>query len=603
MNDPAPRPRPYRRIGRFLGEFRPQLAAAFAVTLLASAAFALLPWPIRYLIDGVLLGDEVTIGPLGSYSTASDGQKLRLGLAMAGGYLVIQLVAALLASAGFYLFARVALEMIHTLRGQMLTHLRRLSLGYHADRSTGELIFRSINDARSIQEVVIVGFQAWVLPMFQIGLMVALMVAIDWRLTLAGLAVSPVLVWTISRLTARIQGSAEESRTHLGKLTSLVEQTMGAIRAVQVFGRDTSEEGRFEGTSRAFIKAQLRFRMAEQGLSVATMALTGLGTAVVLGVATHRVVRGLLTIGSLWIFVSYLQRIYELLQRNLALYGMFQDAVVGAGRAFAVLDTEPDIVDRPGAVTLRGVGSGIALREVQLSYDRDAVLRGVTLDVPAGQTVALVGATGSGKTSVLNLVPRLYDVSGGVVTVAGVDVREATLASLRDLVSLVPQEPLLFSTTIGENIRYGRLAAGDDEVEAAARAARAHDFIAQLPAGYGTEVGDRGAKLSVGQQQRIALARAFLKDAPILLLDEPTSALDLRTEADLLDGMAELMTGRTVLIVAHRLSTIRHADRIHVLDRGAVIESGAHGELIAAGGAYARLWSSTTASAAAAPPS
>ena len=595
---PPTRKRPYRRIGRFLAEFRSQLAGAFAVTLLASAAFALLPWPVRYLIDGVLVNDEVRIRPFGTFATATTGDKLRFGAAMAIAYFVIQLLAAVLASAGFYLFAKAALEMIHTLRGRMLTHLRRLSLGYHADRSSGELIFRSINDARSIQEVVILGFQAWVLPMFQIALMVALMAALDWRLTLAGVAVSPILVWTIKRLTVRIQGSAEESRAHLAKLTSLVEQTMGAIRAVQVFGRDSSEEDRFEGTSRAFIAAQLRFRMAEQGLSVATMTLTGLGTAAVLWVATHRVVDGALTVGALWIFVSYLQRIYELLQRNLALYGMFQDAVVGAGRAFAVLDTEPDIVDAAGAQPLAGVGSGIALRDVRLTYDRDEVLRGVNLDVPAGSTVALVGETGSGKTSVLNLVPRLYDVTGGAVTVAGVDIRDATLASLRDLVSLVPQEPLLFSTTIGENIRYGRLAASDDEVEAAAKAARAHEFISQLPDGYRTEVGDRGVKLSVGQQQRIALARAFLKDAPILLLDEPTSALDLRTEADLLDGLADLMAGRTVLIVAHRLSTIRHADRIHVLDHGQVIESGDHDDLLAAGGAYARLWSTATATAA-----
>ena len=268
---------------------------------------------------------------------------------------------------------------------------------------------------------------------------------------------------------------------------------------------------------------------------------------------------------------------------------MLQDSVVGVGRAFAVLDTVPSIVDRPDALPIDAFETGISLCGVGLTYDRDPVLRGVDIEVAKGSTVALVGETGSGKSSILNLIPRLYDVTEGAVLIDGVDVRDLKLASLRDLVSVVPQEPLLFSGTIRENILYGRLGATDDELESAARSARAHDFIAVLPDGYLTEVGDRGTKLSLGQQQRIALARAFLKDAPILLLDEPTASLDLRTESDLLDSLARLMEGRTVVIVAHRLSTIRHADTIHVLDAGKVVESGRHDELVAAGGPYAAL--------------
>jgi subfamily B ATP-binding cassette protein MsbA len=272
-------------------------------------------------------------------------------------------------------------------------------------------------------------------------------------------------------------------------------------------------------------------------------------------------------------------------------FGPMQDAAVGVSRAFRVLDTPPDIVERPGAGDAGPLTEALVLEGVTLVHpDRRRALDGIDLVVRRGEKVALVGETGSGKTSVLNVIPRLHDVTAGRILLDGADTRDLTLTSLRAQVSLVPQEPLLFSASIRDNIRYGRLGASDDEIEAASRAAQAHEFVTALPAGYDTQVGDRGMRLSLGQQQRIAIARAFLKDAPILLLDEPTSALDAATEAGLLDSLDVLMAGRTVVIVAHRLSTIRSVDHIYLLDAGRVVEHGTHDDLMATDGRYRELW-------------
>ena len=592
LDQQIPPSRIYRRIGRFMWDFKGGIAIAIGLAFLASISFVLLPWTIRYLIDGVLLSDELDIPLFGHYETATRSDQLSVAVRLAGAFLALQFLAAIFLSASFYWFARTALFMIHTLRGAMLSHLRHLSLGYHATTSTGDMIFRSINDARSIQEVMIFGVQAWILPIFQVALMIILMLILDPWLTLAAVSVGPVLIFAIKKLTSRIQAASSDSRGHLSRLTSLIEQTMNSIRAVQVFGSESDEGDRFDGTSRNFIKAQLRFRMTEQALSVTTMLLTGLGTAIVLYVASRRVIAGAVTVGALWIFINYMQRIYEVLQQNMSLFGVLQDSVVGVGRAFQVLDTEPDITDAPDAIDVQAITSELRFTDVSLTYDDAPVLSELSFTVQRGEKIAIVGPTGAGKSSLLHLIPRLYDTSSGKVTIDGHDVRDLTLTSLRAQISVVPQEPLLFSTSIRDNIAYGRPSASEEEIIDAARAASAHDFIEAIPDGYESNVGDRGVKLSVGQQQRIAIARAFLKDSPILLLDEPTSALDLSTESDLIASLDELMVGRTVFIVAHRLSTIRSVDRILVVDAGRLVEVGPHSELVTAGGLYQRLWDS-----------
>ena len=581
----------YRRIGRFVLEFRGAVGLGLGLSALSTLLFVLLPFPVKLLIDGVLIDDRLDLGPIGTFATGTTDEKLRAAAGLAGAYVVLSVAQVATNGASFLVIARTALLMIHTLRSRLVSHLRTLSLRYFANTSVGELIFRSINDARAIQEVMIFGFGTWITLAFRILLMAVFMAVLDPLLTVVALFVVPALALTIRVLARRIQHASHQSREHMGALTAHIEQTMGAIRAVQVFGDDGQERGRFEEISMRFVRAQLRFRWAEQLLNIATVSITGIATAVVLWASSRRVIDGAVTVGSLWVFVTYMQAIYQLMNQIMFVFGPFQDAVVGVGRAFQVLDTEPDITERADAVELAPFHEAVRLEHASLVHEGGRVaLDDVDVVVRRGEKVALVGETGSGKTSVLNLIPRLYDVTDGRVTIDGVDVRDVTIASLRHQVSVVSQEPLLFSSSILDNIRYGRLTATDDEVRAAAVAARAHDFVVDLPDAYDTQVGERGVKLSVGQQQRISIARAFLKDAPILLLDEPTSALDANTEADFLDSLDALMAGRTVVIVAHRLSTIRAVDRIYVLDQGRVVESGSHAELHALGGRYRALY-------------
>ena len=594
----------YRRIFRYMGGFWKGIAVTGLCGVAASLFTVLQPWPIKMIIDGVLVPDAtgVNFGPL-SLSAETTSDKLTSVAVLAGIYMLVILGSTLFAAAGMYTVIRVALRMIHSLRGELVSHMSSLSLRYHANQSVGDSIWRAINDAREIQQVMLYGLRTFTTPIFRLVAMVALMFVLDPVLTVVAICVAPPLIFTIKRITTRIQDASMESRDRMGELTGLIERTLVAIRAVQVFGREGSERDSFAATSNKFISAQLRFRTWEQILNIATVLITGFGSAAVLLLAARRVVSGDLTIGVLFIFVEYMRGLYQMVQEIMFVYGPFQDAVVGVGRAFAVLDEKPDIEEAPDAVGKESFDREISFLNVWHEYEPDRpVLRDVNLAVARGEKIAIVGETGSGKTTMLNLLPRLYDVTSGAIEIDGVDVRHLKIVSLRSLISMVPQEPMLFSASVKENILYGRMDASDDEVRAAARAARAESFVEALPQGFDTPVGERGVKLSTGQQQRISIARAFLKDSPILLLDEPTSALDLNTEADFVDGLTDLMTGRTVFIVAHRLSTIRTVDRIFVVDNGEIVEAGTHDELLAAGGHYHTLYTRQFAGAAADPP-
>ncbi|MGH7860483.1 MAG: ABC transporter ATP-binding protein, partial [Candidatus Binatia bacterium] len=486
----------YLRILRHMRGFRKGIATGIGLASLGSIFIVLQPWAIKYAIDGALVGRGLELPLIGTIPTGTPAERVRAGALMALVYLVITVVGVLIGSASFYVFAKVALEMIHDLRGRLVFHMRSLGLRFHASQSVGESIWRAINDARSIQEVMIYGVQTWTRPILQLGLMVVLMLTLDPLLTVIALGVIPPLAFTIHRLTGRIQAASAESRERMGRLTALIEQTLVAIRAVQVFGREGREHERFSDTSRGFVRAQLRFRGWEQALNASTVAITGVGTAAILVLASRRVIDGALTIGSLWVFVSYMQSIYNMMNQIMFVYGPFQDAVVGVGRAFQVLDEIPEIQEAHDAVDKPDFTTSVRFRDITFAYDPErVVLRGLDLEIAKGEKIAIVGETGSGKTTILSLMPRLYDVNTGAIEIDGVDIRKLTIASLRNLISMVPQEPLLFSASIKDNILYGRLDAGFDEVITAATAARAAKFTDELPNGYETEVGERGVKL------------------------------------------------------------------------------------------------------------
>lgn len=585
-----------RRVLHHMRSYWRGIAAILGFGSAASTLTVLHPWPIKLMIDGVLVGTTVDLGPLGTITANNGPERLRAIALLALLYLAIVLAGAAFGGIAMYAITNVALDMIHDLRRDLLAHLRKLSMRFHANQSVGDSIWRAVNDARGLQEVVGYGVGAFCVPFLRLVMMVLLMALLDPILTVVALGLAPFFVAAMRMITKRIQRASLNSRENMSRLTTLIEQTLVTIRAVQVFGRESREEDRFHETSRAYVASQLRFRLWEQLLATVTVSLTGIGSAAVLYVSARRVVDGHLTVGSLWIFVSYMQGLYSMVNQLISVYGPYQDALVGLARAYELLDVVPDVAEPTGPVAKCSFENAIRFRGVQLEYEPGTpVLQGLDLVVTRGEHIVVVGETGSGKSSLLGLLPRLHDPTGGSVEIDGIDLRRLTLRSLRDLISVVPQDPLLFAASIRENLLYGHPGATQDDIERAVAAARARDFIEALPFGYDTTVGERGERLSTGQQQRISIARAFLKDAPLLLLDEPTSALDVATEREVLDGLDELMAGRTVFLVTHRLSMIRANQRVLVLAGGGIAEDGRHEELVVAGGPYSVLWRHQTA--------
>jgi ABC-type multidrug transport system fused ATPase/permease subunit len=488
-----------------------------------------------------------------------------------------------------YLTTTVDQKMVLDFRSDMFQHAQRLSLTFHDDEHTGVLMYR-INDQASSLGMIVVALPELALSVLTVCGMAYVAYLIDPVLALVALAVVPFIFYSTTYYANRIEPTLYRVRGLEAKNLAIVHEAMQMMRVVLAFGRDRHEYGKFRKQGEESVTARVHLTVRQTTFQLAVQFITAIGTAAVLGVGALRVRDGQLSVGELLVVLSYIASVYKPLESMTNTLASFQQHFISLQHSLDLIDTEPEVVEREHARTITRSRGEVRFEGVSFGYrTRPDVLRDVSFTAPAGGAVAIVGPTGAGKSTLVSLLPRFYDPTAGRITLDGTDIRDLTLDSLRAQISIVLQEPLLFSATIGDNIRYGKLEATQQEVEDAARAANAHEFIAALPQGYGTPLGERGAKVSGGERQRIAVARAFLRDAPILILDEPTSSIDSRTEGVILDALERLMNGRTTIMIAHRLSTLRNVDEVVVLDAGHVVQCGTHAELIHTPGLFREL--------------
>lgn len=574
---------------------------AVVVVLMVSSIGAnlLKPWPLAILID-CLFGQKPLPVFLQGWSGPEDKGALLLMLGLV--VLLLHLGQGGLSAGQNYLAIQIGLSGLRRVRNAMFGCLQRLSLRFHHGSQSGDLIHRAAWDTYSFQTL----FQQGLLTALSAALSLLLMVVVMWRLsvllTLVALLVVPLLVLVIRHFGRRMTERGLAAQQADSAVTSFVQQSIVALPLIQSYTREGDEEKAFSVRTAAAQEKRLTQHGWELLYWLAVSVVFAFGTAGLLWAGSRQVMAGHLTVGTLLVFLEYLRQFYEPLNQLTHVGATTASAVVGTRRVFEILDTPEEVRDAPDA---RAVGPGAAALAVQgnLEFERVTfgyasdrpVLLDVSFRVQAGQSVAIIGPSGVGKTTLLNLLPRFFDPVKGAVKLEGIDLRQLRLADLRRQIALVLQEPLLLPASLAENIAYGNPKATQAEIEGAARAANAHEFIARKPEAYRTIVGDGGARLSVGERQRINLARAFLKDAPILVLDEPTSALDAESEAQVVASLFKLMAGRTTLMVAHRLSTIRRVDKILVLQEGRLVEEGSPAELMKQQGYYARVTSGQVA--------
>ena len=568
----------------YLKPHRWRITWALAQVLLISGFELLKPWPLQIVIDNALGNKPFSIAALSS----SPGNLLLLASV---GIVVVHFGAGALTLLHNYTAIRIGQYMVNDLRGALYAHLQRLSLAFHSRQRVGDLLYRITADSFAVQTMIMNGALPILSALVLLAGMLVVLFPIDPALTMLALTVVPALFALISLFNRKIVEVAGDVRATESRVYSLVQWAMSSIKLVQAFTKEEEEHQRFMGASRESLQATLRLYSWQTLYSGTVNLVIAGGTALVVFSGARAVISGTLSIGQLIVFISYLAQLYAPINQITQSWGLIAGARVGARRIFEILDTEPDLEDGTRNFPPSGACGEVAWSGVSFRYRPDTpILTGVDLKVSAGTKIAVVGPTGAGKSTLLGLLPRFYDPSAGSVAIDGVDVREYMLRSLRNQIAMVLQPPLIFPLSVRDNIAYGRPGADDAAIEEAARLARIDDLIGSLPAGYDTLLGESGASLSEGEKQRITIARALLRNSPILILDEPTSALDVTTEALVMAGIEGLMAGRTTFIIAHRLSTVRRCDRIVVLRGGLIVEQGTLPELLRRDGFFAEYY-------------
>jgi subfamily B ATP-binding cassette protein MsbA len=569
---------------------RVPLGWATLAMLLDAALTVLRPWPLKVVIDLALSQRHSRVPFLGGWLEAVRPAPMSIVYGACVATLMIALSTGVLTYGYTRTLGDIGQRFVFALRRDLFAHLQRLSLRFHDRQRTGDLITRLTSDIQALREVVSNGSILLVSNGCLLVGMVAMMVWLNWQFALAALSVAPLLFWTVFRYTSRIKAAARDARASDGLLASVAQETLASIRIVQGLAQEDQQSERFQVQNAGSLRAYLEGIRYQARVAPQVDFLAALGLAVVMWYGATRVLAGVLTTGDVVVFFAYVTNLYSPMKALSRLSSSFARAGVAAERIGEVLRVHSEVAEPPHARAAPRFEGRIEFRDVSFEYaPGQRVLSQVNLRIEPGTTVAIVGASGAGKSTLVSLVPRLYDPAAGAVCIDGEDVRQFTVQSLRDQISLVLQDSLLFSGTIRENIAFGRPDADDLEIRRAARTANAEEFILELPEGYDTLVAERGSTLSGGQKQRIAIARAVLRDAPILILDEPTSGLDFASEHTVMAALQAAAAGRTTLTIAHRLQTVRFADRIIVLERGRVVEEGAHADLLRRRGVYAAL--------------
>jgi ATP-binding cassette subfamily B protein len=562
-----------KRLIRIARPYLGLILIIFVIGLLATPLTLLLPIPLKIVVDSVVNSAPLPGAIALILPDAVTGSKSSLLLTA----VILQILVVLLVHAQqlvmYVLQTYTGQKLILRLRQMLFAHIQRLSFAFHDARGTADSIYRIQYDATSIQQILVYGSIAFISAAATLLAMIYVIFMLNMQLALIAFAVLPALYVISQRFTRKMRNRYKLVKKMESRVLGIVHEVMGAFRVVKAFNREASEEERFENQAEDTIRLHISLAYAESTYGLMVNGTVALGTAGVLYVGVRNILAGTLTLGELLMVLTYLTQLYDPLKTISRKLASLQKNMASAQRAFELLDEVPDVADKPDAIGIRRAAGDLEFRSVSFAYGNEPpVLEDISLHIPAGTRIGMAGKTGAGKTTLVSLLPRFYDPLRGAVLLDGRDLRDYKLDDLRNQFSIVLQDPVLFATSVRENIAYAKPKASQQEIEAAARAANAHEFIVGLPDGYDTLVGERGMRLSGGERQRISLARAFLKDAPILVLDEPTSSVDIKTEGLIMDAMERLMNGRTTLMIAHRLSTLDNCDQTVEIHEGRIAQ-------------------------------